>query len=357
MNNKFDDDEIERLKRILKTMNRWTIIREFKLSNLMGKPLLDEFQKIFMMMGELDERPFKIKMNPISTIKFSYDIKNEEFTLYEIIEESISLDIDENIDELTNLVGDNNLYKLRGIRKELTHSHKYFSNDIISWRLKFNDSSFVPFEPNEIEKHLSGILWGYHMLDLIEYDNRDKIKESILRQLSTYIRTGSLDFVDKEKINLEKMDYPEPMVFLSDYKDSLVWKHKKYCPKCGKVSSDMCYCTDINKKITDNIILDKYPCWNCYQEAIERGFQQNYNDEFDEETCEELMNLYLTPFLECEENFEFLDIKRGDVVDDDWNFKKIEDEGIIQNLIDEINRYYAEVGVVDGAGTCSCPNW
>lgn len=137
---------------------------------------------------------------------------------------------------------------------------------------------------------------------------------------------------------------------------SLVWKYKRYCSVCGK-SSNMCYCTNIDKKITDELIVDEYPCWDCYQESIERGFKQDYNDEFDEEVCRELMNQYLEPFLESEDNFEYTELDRDEIIDEDWNFKKIEDEDKIQDLIEEVNLFYSEVGDIDYENSCSCPNW
>lgn len=358
-----DNEEAEkRFDNILDAIGEFRVTREFYTNDYSEPVIADLLSSLYALLGQTPSATIDSNKGEIKVLN-QY---NHGYFVEEVLEDSLPWMSDkEDVRKgLKIAINHEDLFNFKqSIRERLKESSPPFENNPAGFRFHITDD---PSLSPQLE-HITSIILGFSVKSY-DFELKKEIEENIIRQLKTYIKTGELSFNKKDEIDLEKMDYRQPMVFLSDQKDKLVWKHGGFCKFCGK-GKNFCYCTPVEEEFSDENVL-KDLCWDCTKEAIIRDFQEDYNDKFTQEICEEERKQFLMGWRETiqpqeRENLQFQDLdlslffeQKNDEPNPPLQIKKGQTEDEIQELIDKVNEFYHSVAVPESPrGSCSCPAW
>lgn len=100
-------------------------------------------------------------------------------------------------------------------------------------------------------------------------------RDNISRQIGEYLEFGKVLFEKyPEIVPHDRSTQPEPLLTINEDGRGLVWKHGKYCPKCGKLI-DGCYCTSVYQNKPGNIDqTGDEVCWTCRKQMLVRSLME-----------------------------------------------------------------------------------
>lgn len=125
---------------------------------------------------------------------------------------------------------------------------------------------------------------------------REKICENIQYQIKTFVGTGDLKQNKPDKLK-PGSPRPKPMIFLSDDRETLVWKFSKFCPSCHE-RDDMCYCKEVEWGTVDKSDTISEICYGCYKERVKRAWTGEFDEQFKKEKCIQELNYALESFVD-----------------------------------------------------------
>lgn len=360
------EEKEERLEEIFEAMNSWEVIREYEPMER-ARPLYD--QLISSLWGIIGSPPGGIikskgiSLEISSTYSHGYKVK-EKVKDSVLLDEKVQEKLKKAVDRDEDFYG---LFDVRGkVKTQLQDPSQTMNTACQGFNLTFDDGKNSK-DVDAINKHLSGIVLGYCFSDYLESDIKDEVAENIMRQLRVYVETGELNFRKKEEIDLDKMDYFEPMVFLNDHNFELVWKHSKFCRFCGE-GKRRCFCKPVRKGFEEDDVLGDL-CWDCRQEAIHRAFKEDYNEKYTEELCKDVRGRFFDCFMErrisreeLKEDDNSLDAVFEPVEGDEEDYPLLElrncdDEEKIQDAIDYVVEFYSHGDPEPPENSCTCPTF
>jgi hypothetical protein len=354
--------ERERLKKVMHEADRYIIRRTY--NSDMSHSFMANEMKRFLLLFVPNCRRSIIKVDD-----YRFSISGMGY------KDGISVDVDENfligrldLREMYESENTNSYHNWARKKRYDPELPNWFSIHPVGWYILRN--SQYDWHKND-EEDVKEILVATHIAKLLiglyaSQKHDEKIVKEALRQLKEFVGTGTIALNRPDKIDLkDKKSWPGGLLSVGDNDDGLVYKHGKYCARCGGKIKE-CFCTPIKEQI--NLIFEEYTCSDCWKSEVNELLTNGEAKERDSRLKELLLDFEIT-IVESGElvehaglgkffDWEYETDENGEKYDFDCSGYGVLKEEQLKEFWklywEEMNDYY---DYEPPEGSCACPGW
>ena len=356
-----------RVNLIALEIKRWDILRYYKLHKMYGNLAESILKDIIAITQQTQDRP--TIQTPDGRLTLYH--MNKGWTL-ELLKNFQIWGKTEDIKELIwNLVdtADGVLFK-HGLQRYFPKAPDTFYRTPENWSIQatssYGDDDITITKTRKIAEHLGSMLLAYALQE--KNLNHQVSSESIYDQVRSFVAFGDVIYNKSAKVNLNKLELPNPVVSIGDNLNSFVIRYSKFCNRCGS-RLPTCYCETVSVVFNHKELALSDICWPCSEQMIKRALLHDFNDEFSKEACFNALEVFMEGYVEQAYNDaqndnwgaeygRWMDLER-DEADGGFSisWKKIDLETYVA-LMDDVQDLYSEYWDGDPPeGTCNCPTW